>query len=172
MKKIFGSVALLAWMTSGSRALPPADYFDPDLTMYSCADFWVVRPLDAAVIPITTLTWVASLPLTSISSSAQRSYDILVKDPAEYLVKRPLGSFFEWENRDQSRAVVIRFSDSYAVAELSPSQEERYRAVLQNHQQRLAAIQKEEGVPEEERARLLAGEEKRWEDLVRRLLSL
>ncbi|NCZ95543.1 hypothetical protein EBZ02_00005 [bacterium] len=165
-------LALAALLPSSSKALPPADYFDTDQTMYSFADLWVVRPLDVAVIPITSLTWVASLPLTSISDSADRSYGVLVRDPAEYLVKRPLGSFFDWENRDQTKPVVIKFSGSYTLAELSPAQETRYRDALKSHEERLRAIENESGLSESDRARLVAGEEKRWEDLIRRLLSL
>ena len=155
-----------------AHGLPPADYFDTDQAMYSFADLWVVRPLDVAVIPLTTATWVASLPLTSISDSAQRSYDILVRDPAEYLVQRPLGSFFDWDNRDQTRPVVIKFSGSYTLAELSPAQEVRYRQALKSHEERLRTIETEAGLSEEDRDRLVAGESKRWEDLIRRLLSL
>lgn len=154
------------------RALPPSDYFETDQVMYSFADLWVVRPLDVAMVPLTSLTWVASLPLTSISDSAERSYGVLVRDPAEHLVKRPLGSFFDWENRDQTRPVVIKFSGSYTLAELSPAQEARYRAALKTHEERLRAVENETGLSEADRARLVAGEEKRWEDLIRRLLSL
>ena len=87
------------------------------------------------------------------------------------MVKRPLGSFFDWENRDQTRPVVIKFNRSYAVAELSPVQEQRYRVALKEHEERVRAIENEEDLPEAERERLAAGEEKRWEDLIRRLLS-
>jgi len=171
MKKALGLILLLKSVPA-LQALSPADYFEADQTMYSFADFWIVRPLDVAVIPLTSMTWVCSLPLTSISDSADRSYSVLVKDPAEYLVKRPLGSFFDWENRDQSRPVVIKFRQSYALAELSASQEQRYRAALKDHEARIRAIESEEDLPEAERERLAAGEERRWEDLVRRLLSL
>lgn len=154
------------------RALPPADYFETDQVMYSFADLCFVRPMDVAMIPLTSLTWVASLPLTSVSDSAERSYGVLVRNPSEHLVKRPLGSFFDWENRDQTRPVVIKFSGSYTLAELSPTQEARYRAALKTHEDRLKAIENESGLAEADRARLVAGEEKRWEDLIRRLLSL
>ena len=165
-------MAVAGLFSSLARALPPADYFETDQAMYSFADFWVVRPLDIGMIPLTSLTWVASLPLTSISGSAERSYSVLVQDPAEHLVKRPLGSFFDWENRDQTRPVVIKFSGSYTLAELSPAQEIRYRDALKSHEERLRAIENESGLSEADRQLLVAGEEKRWEDLLRRLLSL
>jgi len=171
MKRFFPLV-YAGLFISTARALPPADYFETDQAMYSFADLCVVRPLDVAVIPLTSLTWIASLPLTSISDSAERSYGVLVRDPAEYLVKRPLGSFFDWDNRDQTKPVVIKFSGSYTLAELSPAQEMRYRDALKSHETRLRAIENEAGLSEGDRTRLVAGEEKRWEDLIRRLLSL
>ena len=167
---IIGFLTLAPW----GRALPPSDYFEPDLTMYSFADLWVVRPLSAMVLPLTATTFAAGAPAAvgSGKEAMERSYRLLVGDPAEFLVSRPLGSFFDWENRDQARPVVIKFSESFAVAELSPSQEQRYRAALKSHEARMEAIQREVGLPEAERERLIQGEEQRWEDLVRRLLSM
>jgi len=156
-----------------ARAIPPTDYFEPDLAMYSFADLWAVRPLTLALLPITTTTFAVGVPMSAGAGvdGAQRSFDILVSDPAQFLAARPLGSFFDWENRDKTRPVVIRFPDGYTVAELSPQQERRYRVALREHQERILAIERED-LPESDRKSLAATEERRWENVLRLLLSL
>lgn len=164
---------LLGWV-AGARALPPSDFFEPDLAMYSFADLYFVRPMSIAVLPLTVTTFAASLPFTAGAGkeSAARSYDILVSDPTQFLAARPLGSFFDWENRDKTRPVVIRFPDGYTVAELSPQQERRYRVALKEHQERILAIERETELPEGDRQLLAAAENRRWENVLRLLLSL
>ena len=168
---------LLLWLAAGVpwvQALPPSDYFEPDLTMYSFADLWVIRPVSAAVLPLTMTTFAVGAPVAAGSGrdSVQRSYDILVGDPAQFLMARPLGSFFDWENRDKTKPVVIQFPDGYTVAELSPQQERRYRVALQEHKERILAIERETELPEADRKSLAAAEERRWENVLRLLLSL
>jgi len=173
MKRI-GMLVLLGAFTPWAQALPPTDYFEPDLTMYSFADLWVIRPVTAAVLPLTMTTFVVGAPLTAGSGrdSVQRSYDILVGDPAQFLMARPLGSFFDWENRDKTKPVVIQFPDGYTVAELDPQQVRRYRVALQEHKERILAIERETELPEADRKSLAAAEERRWENVLRLLLSL
>ena len=172
--KRFGITLLLGVSLPWARALPPSDYFEPDLTMYSFADLWAVRPLTAAVLPLTMTTFAVGAPVTAGSGrdSVQRSYDILVGDPASFLMARPLGSFFDWENRDKTKPVVIQFPDGYTMAELSPQQERRYRVALQEHKERIMAIERETELPESDRKALAAAEERRWENVLRLLLSL
>lgn len=173
MKKIFPAAFLWAAIP-WAQAAPPADYFEPDLAMYSFADLWLVRPMSAAMLPLTMTTFAVGAPLTAGSGkeSVQRSYDLLVRDSAQFLTARPLGSFFEWENRDQTKPVVIAFPEGYTVAELSPEQERRYRVALQQHKERIQAIQGEAELPEAERQALAAAEQRRWENVLRLLLSL
>jgi len=154
------------------RAAPPGDYFTPPETMYAFADFWIVRPLDLAVLPITALTWVASLPVTAASGTQEQAYNLLIRDTSQHMMARPLGSYFDWENRDQSRPVVIQFKDSYAMADLTPQQERKYRNALKDHQARVEAIDRETSLPKIDREELVAAEERRWESIVRVLLSL
>lgn len=156
------------------RALPPADYFEPDLTLYCLTDLLVVRPLDLAMLPLTASTFAVSVPVTagSGSDSVARSYEILVGDVSQHLAARPLGSFFDWDNRDKTRPVVLQFPSSYTVAELSPQQERRYRAALKEHKARIEAIRQEPGLPKEDRLKLVQSEERRWENVLRLLLSL
>ena len=173
MKRL--GVLVLCWgVVPWAKALPPSDYFEPDLTMYSFADLWVIRPVTAAVLPLTMTTFAVGAPLTAGSGrdSVQRSYDILVGDPAQFLMARPLGSFFDWENRDKTKPVVIKFPDGYTVAELAPQQERRYRVALQEHKERILAIERETDLPESDRKALAAAEERRWENVLRLLLSL
>ena len=172
MKSKLGILLLAGILELPVRAAPPSDYFAPPETLYSFADFWIVRPLDLAVLPVTSLTWVASLPVTAASGTQEQSYDLLVKNTAQHLMSRPLGSYFDWENRDQSRPVVIQFRDSYAMATLTPQQERKYRNALKDHQARLEAIEREDTLPEMDREKLVAAEERRWENIVRVLLSL
>ncbi len=174
MKRLSFVLAWLWAMVPWGHAVQPADYFEPDLTMYSFADFWVVRPLTAAVLPLTMTTFAVGAPAVAGSGqeSVERSYDILVGDPAQFLMARPLGSFFDWENRDKTKPVVIKFPDGYTVAELSPQQERRYRVALREHQERIMAIEKETELPEADRKSLAAAEERRWENVLRLLLSL
>ncbi len=164
-------VFLFPWVTP-VRALPPSDYFAPPETMYSFADFWVVRPLDLAVLPITATTWFLSLPVTAASGTSDQAYDILVKNPSQHMMSRPLGQFFDWENRDQTRPVVIKFNDSYSMAELSPEQERKYRTALKEHEARIMAIEREADLPQKDRDALALGEARRWENVIRLLLSL
>ena len=173
MKRI-GMLVLLGALAPWARALPPTDYFEPDLAMYSFADVWVVRPLTMAVIPLTATTFAAGAPFQAAGGkdSIDRSYRILVGDPAEFLVSRPVASFFDWENRDKSKPVVIQFPDGYTVAELAPQQERRYRVALQEHKERILAIEQEVELPEKDRQALVAAEERRWENVLRLLLSL
>jgi hypothetical protein len=173
MKRI-GMLVLFGALAPWGRALPPTDYFEPDLTMYSFADLWVIRPVSAAILPLTMTTFAVGTPVAAGSGrdSVQRSYDILVGDPAEFLMARPLGSFFDWENRDKTKPVVIKFPDGYTVAELSPQQERRYRVALQEHKDRIMAIERETELPEADRRSLAAAEERRWENVLRLLLSL
>jgi len=172
--RIFGPMVLAVIWGVTARAVPPSDFFEPDLTMYSFADLFFVRPSSAAMLPLTSLTYAASLPFTSGAGkeSAARSYEILVGDPAAYVAARPLASFFDWENRDKSRPVVIKFPEGYTVAELSPQQERRYRVALKEHTERILAIEREIELPESDRKALASAEERRWENVLRLLLSL
>ena len=63
-----------------SRAGAPSDYFAPPETMYSFADFWIVRPMDLAVLPITATTWLISLPVTAASGTSEQAYDLLTPE--------------------------------------------------------------------------------------------
>jgi hypothetical protein len=154
------------------HAAPPSDYFTPPETMYSFADFWVVRPLDLAVLPLTATTWVVSLPVTAASGTSDQAYDLMIRDLSQHMMKRPMGQFWDWENRDQSRPVVIKFSDGYSMAQLTPEQERKYRRALQEHEERIIAIERANEIPQEDRDALSRGEDKRWENVVRLLLSL
>ena len=58
------------------------------------------------------------------------------------------------------------------MADLTPQQERKYRAALKDHETRIEAIEREQDIPQEDRDDLARGEERRWENLVRLLLSL
>ena len=171
VKKIL-MVALLCLEAPGVRALPPVESFQPDMTMYGFADLFAIRPLDMAILPITSGTWALSLPFTAGSKSAQRSYEILVRDPAQHLSARPLGSFSEWNNRDRKKPVLIQLSSGYVLAELTPEQQRRYQVARRQYEERSAIIEKEDVLSEKEREALLQGEARRWDNLIRLLLSL
>ena len=163
---------VLFWQSPVLRAEAPSDYFAPPETMYSFADFWFVRPMDLAVLPITATTWLISLPVTAASGTSDQAYDLLIKDLSQHMMQRPLGQFWDWENRDQTRPVVIKFQDSFSMADLSPQQERKYRTALKDHEARIMAIEREQSIPQEDRDDLARGEERRWQNVVRLLLSL
>ena len=173
MKRLLLGI-LVAGAAPWGRALPPTDYFEADMAMYSFADLWVVRPASLAVLPLTATTFLAGIPVTAGAgpSAASRSYQVLVGEPSQFLAARPLGSFFDWENRDRTRPVVVQFPDSYLLAELSPEQEIRYRNALKEHQERIMAIEREVELPEADRKALAAAEDRRWENVLRLILSL
>jgi hypothetical protein len=58
------------------------------------------------------------------------------------------------------------------MAELTPEQERKYRTSLQEHEERILAIERAGEIPQEDRDALSRGEERRWENVVRLLLSL
>ena len=58
------------------------------------------------------------------------------------------------------------------MADLSPQQERKYRAALKEHEARILAIEREQDLPQHDRDDLARGEERRWENVVRLLLSL
>jgi len=163
---------VLFWQSPVLRAEAPSDYFAPPETMYSFADFWFVRPMDLAVLPITATTWLISLPVTAASGTSDQAYDLLIKDLSQHMMQRPLGQFWDWENRDQTRPVVIKFQDSFSMADLTPQQERKYRTALKDHEARIMAIEREQSIPQEDRDDLARGEERRWQNVVRLLLSL
>ena len=67
---------------------------------------------------------------------------------------------------------MVQFPDSYLLAELSPEQEIRYRNALKEHQERIMAIEREVELPEADRKALAAAEDRRWENVLRLILSL
>jgi len=58
------------------------------------------------------------------------------------------------------------------MAELTPEQERKYRRALQDHEERILAIERASDIPQEDRDALARGEERRWENVVRLILSL
>lgn len=57
------------------------------------ADFFVVRPLQLASLIMGTGVFIVSLPFSALGNNVDQAYDMMMKEPAQLLFKRPLGGF-------------------------------------------------------------------------------
>jgi len=95
---------LLVFVLAASLALAPvaASAQSPDKQQtprdeYSAAqmatDLLLARPLGFAATVLGTALFIVSLPFSAAGGNADQAGQILVKDPAEFTFKRPLGDF-------------------------------------------------------------------------------
>ena len=56
-------------------------------------DFAIVRPIGLAATVIGSAFWLVSLPFSALGDNADVATEKLVKEPAAYTFKRPLGEF-------------------------------------------------------------------------------
>jgi len=57
------------------------------------ADIVAVRPLQLASLIMGTAVFVVSLPFSALGNNVDQAYEMMMKEPAQLLFKRPLGSF-------------------------------------------------------------------------------
>jgi len=64
----------------------------PDATNL-VADIVFIRPLGFAALIGGSVLYVVSLPVAAITHSTDSTYQILVKEPSDFVFKRPVGKF-------------------------------------------------------------------------------
>jgi hypothetical protein len=92
MKKIF--VVLLTLIVVFSSSLAFAEYnkvmSERDATNM-IADTIILRPLGFAATVIGGAIFLVSLPISAITKSTTKTYEVLVKEPFDYTFVRPVG---------------------------------------------------------------------------------
>jgi hypothetical protein len=91
---VFGVIAALICGPFASAALA-AEYFEASepgggAMMF---DFLVIRPIGLAATVIGSAFWLVSLPFSASGDNVGTATEKLVKEPAAYTFKRPLGEF-------------------------------------------------------------------------------
>jgi len=57
------------------------------------ADIVIIRPLGFAALVGGSVLYIVSLPIAAITHSTDRTYQVLVKEPCDFVFKRPIGEF-------------------------------------------------------------------------------
>lgn len=91
---ILVSILLAAPLASTALAEEYFEKEDPSGGMM-VADFIFVRPIGIAATAIGSIFYVVSLPFSLLGENPGEAGDALVKEPAAYTFKRPLGEFPE-----------------------------------------------------------------------------
>ena len=87
------SVLLIAPLTSTALAEEYFEKEDPSGSMMM-ADLVFVRPIGIAATIIGSVFYVVTLPFSLLGGNPGEAGEALVKDPAAYTFKRPLGEFW------------------------------------------------------------------------------
>jgi len=91
---IFGVIAALICVPFATSAMAQ-EYFEAKepgggAMMY---DLVVIRPIGLVATILGSATWLVSLPFSAAGNNVDTATQKLVKDPAGYTFKRPLGEF-------------------------------------------------------------------------------
>jgi len=91
---VFGVIAALIGVPFGTSALAQ-EYFETKepgggAMMY---DMIVVRPVGVVATAVGSVFWLISLPFSASGDNVDTATEKLVKEPATYTFKRPLGEF-------------------------------------------------------------------------------
>jgi hypothetical protein len=89
MKKIVAILITVLILASASLVYAAEQ---PDTTNI-VADIVIVRPLGFAALIGGSVLYIVSLPIAAITHSTDRTYQALVKEPCEFVFKRPIGEF-------------------------------------------------------------------------------
>ena len=84
-------IVSLVVMPLGASALASPVTPISDGTMV--ADIFVVRPLQLAALIVGTGVFLVSLPFSALGNNVDQSYEMMMREPARLLFKRPLGGF-------------------------------------------------------------------------------
>jgi hypothetical protein len=91
---VFGVIAALVGVPFGTSALAQ-EYFETKepgggAMIY---DMLVVRPVGAVATAVGSVFWLITLPFSAAGDNVDTATEKLVKDPAAYTFKRPIGEF-------------------------------------------------------------------------------
>lgn len=88
LKSSLVGASMLAAATTPALAADPVSPVSP---ASAAADILLARPASFLGTVAGTSFWVITSPITFINGTASDTYEVLVKTPAEYTFKRPLG---------------------------------------------------------------------------------
>jgi len=89
MKRIVAILITLLILASASLVYAGEQ---PDTTNI-VADIVIIRPLGFAALIGGSVLYIVSWPIAAITHSTDRTYQVLVKEPCEFVFKRPIGEF-------------------------------------------------------------------------------
>jgi len=89
MKKIVAILITLFILASASVVYAGGQ---PDTTNM-VADIMLIRPLGFAALIGGSVLYIVSLPIAAITHSTDRTYEAFVKEPCDFVFKRPIGQF-------------------------------------------------------------------------------
>ena len=91
---IFLLIAAMIFISLGTSALAQSQDLDNKITAEAmAADLLVVRPLGIVASVVGTAVFIVSLPFSALGGNTKIACQKLVKDPAKFTFKRPLGDF-------------------------------------------------------------------------------
>jgi len=87
-------IAAMIFIPFGTSALAQSQGIDNKITAEAmAADLLVVRPLGIVASVVGTAVFIVSLPFSALGGNTKIACQKLVKDPAKFTFKRPLGDF-------------------------------------------------------------------------------
>jgi hypothetical protein len=91
---VFFLIATLVLVPMGTSALARESSLDEKNTVGAMtADLVFVRPLGIVATVLGCVVFVVSLPFSALGNNTKEASQKLVKDPAQFTFKRPLGDF-------------------------------------------------------------------------------
>jgi hypothetical protein len=87
-------IAAMIFMPLGTFALAQSKTMDDNISAEAmAADFFVIRPLGIVASVVGSAVFIVSLPFSVLGGNTEIACQKLVKDPAKFTFKRPLGDF-------------------------------------------------------------------------------
>lgn len=87
-------IAAMIFIPLGTSALAQSQDIDNEISAEAmAADLLVVRPLGIVASVVGTAVFIVSLPFSALGGNTKIACQKLVKDPAKFTFKRPLGDF-------------------------------------------------------------------------------
>jgi hypothetical protein len=87
-------IAAMIFIPFGTSALAQSKTMDNNVSGEAmAADFFVVRPFGIVASVVGSAIFIVSLPFSALGGNTKIAYQKLVKDPAKFTFKRPLGEF-------------------------------------------------------------------------------